>query len=89
MEFWVRSLASFNGLRIWHCHELWCRLEATAPISPLAWEPPYAAGVAPKRQKDQKKKKVDLKREQPLTAASELLTFELQAGSVCVAGVGE
>ena len=19
------SLASFSGLRIWHCHELWCR----------------------------------------------------------------
>ena len=21
----VQSLASFSGLRIWHCHELWCR----------------------------------------------------------------
>ena len=21
---------------------LWCRLEATVPIQPLAWEPPYA-----------------------------------------------
>ena len=36
---------------------LWCRLAATAPIRPLAWEPPYAEGVALKRQKDQKKKK--------------------------------
>ena len=36
---------------------LWCRLAATAPIGPLAWEPPYAAGTALKRQKDQKKKK--------------------------------
>ena len=25
---------------------LWCRPAATAPIRPLAWEPPYAAGVA-------------------------------------------
>ena len=25
---------------------LWCRLAATAPIRPLAWEPPYAAGAA-------------------------------------------
>ena len=25
---------------------LWCRLAATAPIGPLAWEPPYAAGAA-------------------------------------------
>ena len=25
---------------------LWCRLAATAPIRPLAWELPYAAGMA-------------------------------------------
>ena len=25
MRMWVRSLASLSGLRIWHCHELWCR----------------------------------------------------------------
>ena len=25
---------------------LWHRPEATAPIRPLAWEPPYAAGMA-------------------------------------------
>ena len=31
---------------------LWCRLAAAAPIRPLVWEPPYAAGVALKRQKD-------------------------------------
>jgi len=24
-EYVVQSLASFSGLRIWHCHELWCR----------------------------------------------------------------
>ena len=29
---------------------LWCRLTATTPIQTLAWEPPYAAGVALKRQ---------------------------------------
>ena len=29
---------------------------ATAPIRPLAWEPPYAAGAALKRQKTKKKK---------------------------------
>ena len=32
----------------------WHRLAATAPIRPLAWEPPYATGVALK--KDKKKK---------------------------------
>ena len=30
---------------------LWCRPAAAAPIRPLAWELPYAAGVALKRQK--------------------------------------
>ena len=28
---------------------LWCRLAAAALIQPLAWELPYAAGVALKR----------------------------------------
>ena len=28
---------------------LWRRPVATAPIGPLAWEPPYASGVALKR----------------------------------------
>ena len=28
---------------------LWCRLAAVAPIGPLAWEPPYAAGAALKK----------------------------------------
>ena len=36
---------------------LWCKpLAAVALIRPLAWEPPYAAGVALKRQKTKKKK---------------------------------
>ena len=45
---------------------LWCRLPATAPIQPLAWEPPYAAGMALKGQKkkDQKKKKKNEKQTQ-------------------------
>ena len=38
---------------------LWlrCRPAAAAPIGPLAWEPPCAAGAALKRQKTKKKKK--------------------------------
>ena len=39
---------------------LWCRPAATASIRLLALEPPYAAGVALKRQKDLKKKKKDV-----------------------------
>ena len=35
---------------------LWCRLAATAPIRPLAWEPPYAVGAAQEMAKKDKKK---------------------------------
>ena len=27
MRLWVLSLALLSGLRIWHCRELWCRLQ--------------------------------------------------------------
>ena len=27
LRMWVGSLASLSGSRIWHCHELWCRLQ--------------------------------------------------------------
>ena len=33
---------------------LWCRPAAAAPIGPLAWEPPYAKGVAFKGNKGRK-----------------------------------
>ena len=36
---------------------LWRRPVAIAPIRPLAWEPPYAVGVAQEIAKRQKKKK--------------------------------
>ena len=48
------SLALLSGLRIWRYCELWCRPAATAPIRLLAWEPPYAAGVALEKTKRQK-----------------------------------
>ena len=44
---WVKVLAL-----LW----LWYRLAAVALIQSLAWEPPYALGVALKRQKKKKKK---------------------------------
>ena len=56
-----------RGLRIQHCHELWCRSQmwlgscdavalaqaaAVAPIRrPLVWEPPYASGAVLKSKK--------------------------------------
>ena len=36
---------------------LWWRLAATAPIRPLAREPPYAAGAAPEMAKRRKRKR--------------------------------
>ena len=36
---------------------LWCRPAATAPIRPLAWEPPCATGAALEKGKKTKKKK--------------------------------
>ena len=39
---------------------LWLRPVATAPIGPLAWEPPYAAGAAQRNSKKTKKKKKEL-----------------------------
>ena len=73
----VQSLALLSGLRIWHCHELWCRSQtrlsdpellwlwcrpaAIASIWPLAWEPPYAAGAAIKDKKKEKENKDLLK----------------------------
>ena len=40
---------------------LWCRPAATALIQPLAWEPPYAVGVALKIQKKEKTKQTQIK----------------------------
>ena len=72
MRLQVRSLASLIGLRIWRCHEVWSRSQtqlrsgiavawrrpaATALIGPLAWEPPYASGVALKKCKKTKRPK--------------------------------
>ena len=39
---------------------LWCRLAATAPARPLAWEPPCAEGAALEMAKRQKKKKKEV-----------------------------
>ena len=72
MRMQVHPLASLSRLRIQCCHELWCRLQtrhgsqvavkwsrlvAGAPVSPLAWELPYAIGAALKTQRTKKKKK--------------------------------
>ena len=53
MSCGVVHRCSSNPALLW----LWCRLEATALIQPLAWEPPYATGTALKSQKPKAKKK--------------------------------
>ena len=72
MRLRVPSLPLLSGLTIRHavscgvgCRRssdpallwLWRRPVATAPIEPLAWEPPYAAGAAQEIGKKTKKKK--------------------------------
>ena len=42
---------------------LWCRPAAIAPIGPLAWEPPYAAGTAQEMAKRQNKTKTKQKKQ--------------------------
>ena len=49
---WVTDVAEIPPVLLW----LWCRPEATDPIRALAWEPPYAVGVALKRPKTKTKK---------------------------------
>ena len=51
MSCGVACRPSLDPALLW----LWCRPAMVAPIPPLAWEPPYAAGVALKKTKDQKK----------------------------------
>ena len=58
---WVKNPAMSCGIGRRHSSDptllwLWCRPAASAPIGLLAWEPPYAVGVALKRQKNQKQK---------------------------------
>ena len=54
MRMLVQSLAPLSALRMWRCCELRCRPVAAAPIWSLAWELPYAGGLALKRPKKEK-----------------------------------
>ena len=54
---------------------LWLWLAVTAPIRPLAWEPPHASGAAQKRQKPKKKKKKKKKRQKNPTPNQNLILY--------------
>ena len=68
----VQSLASLSGLRIWCCHELWCRLQTQlgscvavtvvyASSFSSDWTPSLGTSIcsrcSPKKTKDKKKKR--------------------------------
>ena len=62
MSCGVGSRGDLDPMWLW----LWRRPAAVAPIQPLAWEPPYAAGAAlkkknTKRQTNKQQKKSHLK----------------------------
>ena len=57
---------------------LWRRLAAAAPIGPLAWEPPYAAGVALEKTKKKRKKR---KNTHILLNGEKLKIFLLRSGT--------
>ena len=55
---WVKDLALPVSCSVGSRHSsdlvllwLWCKPAATAPIRPVTWEPPHAAGAVLKRQK--------------------------------------
>ena len=66
---------------------LWCRLVATAPIRPLAWESPYAIEAALKRQKKKKKKKKTVM-SSCLKYPGEILVFQRKQFSFLGARIG-
>ena len=52
---------------------LWCKLAAVAQFRPLAWQPPYAVSVAPKRKKQTNKQLTSLLTHPPDQAAKFIL----------------
>ena len=55
---------------------LWMWRAAAALIQPLAWEPPYAVGVAPKKAKKEKKRKEKKKKPEISCKVSVMIVSE-------------
>ena len=86
MRAQAQSLALLSGLRIWLCCELWCRLEATALIQPLALEPPYAVDAALKRQTNKQPKNKTKKKQQKnptITNTAYVIFFQETYSKMC------
>ena len=58
---------------------LWRRLAATASIRPLAWEPPYAMGVALKKKKRERERERLLEMEEVPLFPSPLILTSMQS----------
>ena len=65
---------------------LWCGPAATAPVRPLAWEPPYAAGVAQEIAKRPKKKERKKERKTSYVHMSMWERLEREGGKEGVGG---
>ena len=68
---------------------LWCRPAATATIRPLVWEPPYAMGVALKRQKDKKRKKRKRKRGSSHCGSAEINLTSIHEDAGLIPGLAQ
>ena len=55
---------------------LWRRPAATAPIRPLAWEPPYALESALEKAKKDKKQKTNLNQRQNEWVAGAMIYYD-------------
>ena len=67
-----------NPVLLW----LWRRSVATAPIQPLAWEPPYAAGAAQRNSKETKKKKKMMRSSYRGSMETNLTSIHEDSGSI-------
>ena len=60
---------------------------ATAPVRPLAWEPPYAVGAAQEMAKRKKKNREEI-RNYAISQANDASLFSLSACSFLLTGAG-
>ena len=77
MSCGVGCRRGLDPMLLWLWLWLWYRPVATAPIRPLAWESPYAVGVALKKQKQKAKNKPKKNKQKKKKTTSLLVTWSL------------